>query len=91
MIRKFLTVSTILVFATKSFGQQFQKASERSAIIVGYQASFEAKDKTETWKPKTMHIIELVYSRIKDKGGRHPSSINYYGGSNFILVGKILL
>ena len=85
MMKRFLIITVFLISIAKISAQKYYKPSERDAIIVGYQASFEAKDKTENWEPTTTHIIEIVFSRIKDNGGRHPSSMNYYAGSNFIL------
>ena len=69
MMKRFLIITVFLSSIAKISAQKYYKPSERDAIIVGYQASFEARDKTGNWGITIAHIIESVFSRIKDSGG----------------------
>lgn len=65
---------------------RFAEHSKYDALLIGYQASFDPKqDENDTETLNTVHIIELNYSKILDRGGRHPASINYFFGNDFIL------
>lgn len=80
----------LLLFPLFSYSQtsniKFAKPSKHDLILVGYQASFDPKeDENDFERLKTRHIIELNYSKLFDRGGRHPTSINYYFGNDFVL------
>ncbi|KQT17024.1 hypothetical protein ASG31_11720 [Chryseobacterium sp. Leaf404] len=65
---------------------KFSSPSETNAVLVGYQASFDPKKNEDDHDIlKTVHIVEISYSKIYDRGGRHPASVNYYVGNDFIV------
>ena len=65
---------------------RFPKPSKSDVILVGYQASFDPKDDENDFKRlKTVHILEVNYSKIYDRGGIHPASLSYYFGNDFVL------
>ena len=65
---------------------RFPNPTKADVILVGYQASFDPKeDENDVERLKTVHIIEVNISRVIDKGGRHPVSVNYYLGNDFLI------
>lgn len=80
----------LLFFPLFCFSQtnslKFSNPSKANAVLVGYQASFDPKkDEDDHDILKTVHIVEVSYSRIYDRGGRHPASVNYFVGNDFIV------
>lgn len=73
-------------FYSQNDSLRFPKPSKSDLILVGYQASFDPKkDENDYERLKTVHIIEVNYSKVFDRGGYHPASVSYYFGNDFVI------
>lgn len=85
-MRKLLLLTFLpLLCAAQATNNEFP-GFKAYGVLVGYQASFDPKkDENGHEQFKTIHLLELAVSRIKDSGGRHGSSSDYYAGTDFVL------
>ena len=75
-----------IFFYSQSDSLRFPKPSKSDLILVGYQASFDSKnDENDFERLKTVHIVEVNYSKVFDRGGYHPASVSYYFGNDFVI------